>query len=389
MSYHVFLVDDKCFRFSTDMLNTDDGKTLLELSKKNTNAGNDVTLLTSSSVEVFQVIADHLRGYDVMINDDFRSNEYLVKSVYRDSLRYNVIGLAQSLETMISDNKDLSASTVRNYTTMAVGLLNRFLARYLESKGLTKYVLPIEEILKDEEVQQEIDALTFWSSGRNSYTSLATLIGTKYMTHLMSGPSQDTDKRSAHTDVMASMSTVNKDMDELNDLISGDYLRDALKDDVKDIVKESEPVVPTTTLSEPESDLKQTHDEERFSRSQLVCDEDKCRIVKPFEPIKQDVIKPSNLEELKQELKQKQLLFAKQLTSFEHKQEYPPKIQEDVLSGLQQMLNLVVQQVPEEQVIPAQSNVTVDSDTDDDDDDIIKQMKEIDSDEQYTFTKRR
>jgi hypothetical protein len=131
---------------------------------------------------VFGVIADHLRGYDVMTDTVLIKSEYNVNNVYKECVKYEVTSLKDKLKELIDDNIHVSGDEIKSQLLMATSVTDMFLGDYLIRYHIKPYFDQIVKILhsNDPELNKAFDNITTWSSGKNGIVNLITKIGILY-----------------------------------------------------------------------------------------------------------------------------------------------------------------------------------------------------------------
>lgn len=167
-NYVTFDVDGTLFRVLESDLSKYSGNILYKMYNDNKEHNTPIIVITDK--DIFAIIINYLRGLPIFTHS-FLENEYLVRGVYDESLKFQLLELSCKMKEIIdiNDNNDAEEwiETIQGVIPVAKLIGEPFLKKY--NKDMTQLTILLDAVTrldsKDDKVRKVIKNIFGWSSG--------------------------------------------------------------------------------------------------------------------------------------------------------------------------------------------------------------------------------
>jgi hypothetical protein len=189
MNYYTFEVDDKLYRIEKDCMTLFENSKLYEMVLNNmdkTNPHKYIVLLCDP--RVFNIICNYIRGYPVMKDLSFLSNEYLVRSVYSDATKFGLDQLADEIKPIIEYNDRNRGKNVLDFINSYCAAIDQTFPQLKNTKYYKIYEIFKEFFMsKDPKIVEALDRCfkKWFYDIKNGDLTLLSLFGSYLVTEIM------------------------------------------------------------------------------------------------------------------------------------------------------------------------------------------------------------
>lgn len=173
--YATFDVDGTLFRVLESDLAQYTGNVLYKMYVEGKESTTPIIVITDK--DIFAIIINYLRKLPIMSNS-FLENEYLVRGVYEEALKFQLLELSCKMKEIIDINDDECSTewveTFHNLSSVFRTYLEPLLKKY--NKDMFQLNIFLDALIKldpkDSKIRKAVKNIFGWSSGSKGYSDL-------------------------------------------------------------------------------------------------------------------------------------------------------------------------------------------------------------------------